>query len=367
MNSKEKALNIKKVTAGAAGILLGLVLVLCMVIPAIGQGLPPKPPESFWGTVTLNGSLAPAGTVISARVGGMEVAATIVDSQGRYGERFPLLGPWSTTGSLLVSADYNGQTVQFYIGGALPAGSAIVEFGIYTELNLSATGVLQYILTVGSSGNGQVTTPGEGSFPCAAGGNVTLVAAADTGSHFGNWTGNVTTVADVNATETYVIMNGNYNITANFAADTAPTPTPVVTPTPAVTPTPTPAVTPTPTRTPTLTLTPTPTPTPTPAVTPTPTPAVTPTLTPTGPTPTATPVQTVSPILTPSPTIAPITPTIAPTPTKTIAPTPTPTPAAGGGTNIGVIIGPIIAVIVIGAVAFWFWRGRKPKTPGPTT
>jgi hypothetical protein len=61
------------------------------------------------------------------------------------------------------------------------------------------------------------------------------------------------------------------------------------------------------------------------------------------------------------------TPTIAPTPTKTIAPTPTPTPAAGGGTNIGVIIGPIIAVIVIGAVAFWFWRGRKPKMPGPTT
>ena len=55
------------------------------------------------------------------------------------------------------------------------------------------------------------------------------------------------------------------------------------------------------------------------------------------------------------------------TPTPTIAPTPTPTPAAGGGTNIGVIIGPIIAVIVIGAVAFWFWRGRKPKTPGPTT
>jgi len=369
MNSKEKALNIKKVTVRAAGILLGLVLVLCMVIPAIGQGLPPKPPESFWGTVTLNGSPAPAGTIISARVGGMEVAATIVDSQGRYGERFPLLGPWSTTGSLLVSADYNGQTVQFYVGGALPAGSAIVEFGIFTELNLSATGVLQYILTLGSSGNGHVTTPGEGSFTCAAGGKVTMVAAADTGFHFGNWTGDVTTVGDVTASETYVIMNGNYNITANFAADTAPTPTPVVTPTPtpAVTPTPTPAVTPTPTPAVTPTPTPAVTPTPTPAVTPTPTRTPTPTATPTGPTPTATPVQTVSPILTPSPTIAPTTPTIAPTPTKTIAPTPTPTPAAGGGTNIGVIIGPIIAVIVIGAVAFWFWRGRKPKTPGPTT
>ena len=73
-------------------------------------------------------------------------------------------------------------------------------------------------------------------------------------------------------------------------------------------------------------------------------------------------VYAAAPAGTPTPTK-----TIAPTPTKTIAPTPTPTPAAGGGTNIGVIIGPIIAVIVIGAVAFWFWRGRKPKMPGPTT
>jgi len=356
MNSKEKALNIKKVPLRAAGILLGLVLVLCLVIPATGQGLPPKPPESFWGTVTLNGSPAPAGTGISARVGGTEVAATIVDSQGRYGERLPLLGPWSTTGSLLVSADYDGQTVQFYVGGALPAGSATVAYGMFTELNLSATGVLQYILTLGSSGHGNVTTPGQGSFPCAAGGKVTLVATADPGFHFGNWTGDVTTVGDVNANETYVIMNGNYNITANFAADTAPTPTP----TPVVTPTPTPVVTPTPTPvftpTPTPVFTPTPIPTPTPAVTPTPTPAVTstPTLTPTPtrtPTPTAIPMQTVPPVLTPSPTIAPT----------------TPTPEEGGGTNIGVIIGPIIAVIVIGAVAFWFWRGRKPPTPGPTT
>jgi hypothetical protein len=115
MNSKEKALNIKKGLAGAAGLLLALVLVLCMVMPAIGQGSPPKPPESFWGTVTLNGSPAPAGTVISARVGGMEVAATIVDSQGRYGERQSWYDTWSTTGSLLVSGDYDGQTVQFFL------------------------------------------------------------------------------------------------------------------------------------------------------------------------------------------------------------------------------------------------------------
>jgi hypothetical protein len=58
-------------------------------------------------------------------------------------------------------------------------------------------------------------------------------------------------------------------------------------------------------------------------------------------------------------------PVVSPTPTPTVPPTPTvtptPTPAAGGKTNIGVIIGPIIAVIIIAAVAFWFWmRRRKP-------
>jgi len=67
----------------------------------------------------------------------------------------------------------------------------------------------------------------------------------------------------------------------------------------------------------------------------------------------------------PAPAVTP-TPTVGPTPT--LAPTPTPTPAAGGKkTNIGVIIGPIIAVIVIAGVAYWFWRRRKPPVPPAPT
>ena len=341
MNSKEKARNINKMLARAAGLLLGLVLVLCMVMPATGQGLPPNPPESFWGNVTLNGNPAPSGTIVTARVGGVEVAATTVDSQGRYGEKF--LDTWSTTGSLLVSGDYDGQTVQFFIGGSLPAGSATVVYGLFTELNLSATGTLQYVLTLGSSGNGNVTVPGMGSFPCAAGGNVTLVAVAGTGSQFDKWSGDVSTVGDVNAAGTYVIMNGNYNITANFVAGPTPTPTPVVTPTPTLTPTP---ILTTTGGGGVVTPTYTPRPTATPEVTPMPTPG-----------------QTVTPILTPSPTIAP-TQTVTPT----LTPTPTPTPTTGGKkTNIGVIIGPIIAVIVIALVAYWFWMRRKPPVPPTPT
>ena len=68
-------------------------------------------------------------------------------------------------------------------------------------------------------------------------------------------------------------------------------------------------------------------------------------------------VYAAAPAVTPTPTVGP---------TPTVAPTPTPTPASGGGTNAGVIIGPIIALIVIGLVVYWFLRRRSKPTTGPT-
>jgi len=41
-----------------------------------------------------------------------------------------------------------------------------------------------------------------------------LVAEADAGYQFVNWTGDVDTIADVNAAA--ITMNGDYAITANF-------------------------------------------------------------------------------------------------------------------------------------------------------
>ena len=49
-----------------------------------------------------------------------------------------------------------------------------------------------------------------------------------------------------------------------------------------------------------------------------------------------------------------------------LTPSPTPSPisaAASEKTNIGVIVGPIVAVIVIALAAYWFLRIRKPPTP----
>jgi hypothetical protein len=76
-----------------------------------------------------------------------------------------------------------------------------------------------YGLTVTSTAGGQVTTPGEGTFNYTEGTAVSLVAEADDGYHFINWTGHVGTVADVNAPSTTIIMNADRFITACFAKE----------------------------------------------------------------------------------------------------------------------------------------------------
>jgi len=76
--------------------------------------------------------------------------------------------------------------------------------------------VVQYDLTTSSTAGGSVTTPGEGTFNYVEGNVVSLVASPATGYKFVNWTGNVTTIANVNAATTAITMNGDYSITANF-------------------------------------------------------------------------------------------------------------------------------------------------------
>jgi len=74
-----------------------------------------------------------------------------------------------------------------------------------------------YRLSVGSTQGGSVSEPGEGAFTYPAGTVVTLVATADSGYRFVNWTGDVSTVANINAASTTITINADYLITANFA------------------------------------------------------------------------------------------------------------------------------------------------------
>jgi hypothetical protein len=75
----------------------------------------------------------------------------------------------------------------------------------------------EYNLTISSTEGGSVTSPGEGIFTYDEGTDVNLVAKADEGYLFVNWTGDVNTIADVDSASPIITMNGGYSITANFA------------------------------------------------------------------------------------------------------------------------------------------------------
>jgi hypothetical protein len=82
---------------------------------------------------------------------------------------------------------------------------------------MAGCGPIQYDLIISSTEGGEVTNPGEGTFTYDEGTVVDLVAEADKGYLFVNWTGNVSAIANVYAASTTITMNGDYSITANFA------------------------------------------------------------------------------------------------------------------------------------------------------
>jgi hypothetical protein len=73
-----------------------------------------------------------------------------------------------------------------------------------------------YELTISSTEGGSVTYPGEGTFAYYTGEVVNLVAEADEGYIFVNWTGNVSAITGVYAASTTITINGHYSITAKF-------------------------------------------------------------------------------------------------------------------------------------------------------
>jgi len=76
--------------------------------------------------------------------------------------------------------------------------------------------LLSYALTVDSTDGGQVTSPGEDTFTYDCGSEVPLMAVADEGYYFVNWSGDVDTVANTNTPTTTISMMGEYSIIANF-------------------------------------------------------------------------------------------------------------------------------------------------------
>jgi hypothetical protein len=81
-----------------------------------------------------------------------------------------------------------------------------------------------YTLIVDLTVGGTVTVddlpiPGKAILTYDAGTVVSLNATPSAGYRFTEWTGNVSTIADINAASTTITMHGSYKVTANFEAN----------------------------------------------------------------------------------------------------------------------------------------------------
>ena len=113
-------------------IFTNLFMVLALVLTNVGsvfaEETPPADPSSFWGTVTLDGASVPAGTIVSAHIGGQEKASVetiMVGDDAYYSISVP---------------GVEGETeVIFYVGGYLAADPGTWVAKQNTHLDLVAT------------------------------------------------------------------------------------------------------------------------------------------------------------------------------------------------------------------------------------
>ena len=105
------------------------------------------------------------------------------------------------------------------VGTIADVNAASTTVTMNGDYSITANFVKQYGLTISSTTGGSVTVPGEATYAYDEGDVVNLVAQAEGGYHFVSWTGDVITIADVNAAITSIAMDGDCIISANFAVD----------------------------------------------------------------------------------------------------------------------------------------------------
>ncbi len=135
-----------------------LILLLGLVAGAAAAGdTPPVFPQEFYGGVTIGGSPAPAGTVITATIGETECGSIQTLESGKYGDPDRRLG-----GRLIVTAtaDQVGETITFSVNGVAAPQTSVFTSEAITALDLSVPGSGG----TGGSGGGSGGTSSGGSF-----------------------------------------------------------------------------------------------------------------------------------------------------------------------------------------------------------
>lgn len=120
-------------------VLCGVLLLSMLLWTTPALALPPIP-HAFYGAVLINGSNAPAGTVVSARINGTNAGSYTTKNSGLYGSV-------AQRDYLAVSCDGadDGDTITFYVGSTLTAQTAAFSVG---------GGPTQLDLNVGTAGGG---------------------------------------------------------------------------------------------------------------------------------------------------------------------------------------------------------------------
>ncbi|WP_292392849.1 PKD domain-containing protein [Methanoculleus sp. UBA303] len=109
---------------------------ICVLLVLIGTASAvPLLPAEFWGSVTIDGNPAPAGTVITARIDGRDCGSLTLETAGVYG------GDATFDKRLLVCGrdDDAKKTITFFVDGMRAAETAVYDPGTSSRLDLAAT------------------------------------------------------------------------------------------------------------------------------------------------------------------------------------------------------------------------------------
>jgi len=119
------------------------VLILMLALAGTASAVPLLPAE-FSGLVTIDGNPAPAGTVITARIGDRDCGSLTLTTAGVYG------GDATFDKRLLVCGGDNdtGKTIVFFVGGMKAAGTVNYTSGTSTCLDLAATSGVDFSASV---------------------------------------------------------------------------------------------------------------------------------------------------------------------------------------------------------------------------
>ncbi|MBI2052347.1 MAG: hypothetical protein HYT38_01540 [Candidatus Sungbacteria bacterium] len=139
-----------------------IVPLVFLILPLAVFAQVPQLPHIFYGDITINGSPAPVGTVIVAKIGGVEKGRIVTTQSGKYG------GPGVYDSKLLVQGDITGSPeITFTVTGVPATSTVSFESGKVEQLNLSFTVIAQVDGSVADVSLGSAIA-GEASLPAGA-------------------------------------------------------------------------------------------------------------------------------------------------------------------------------------------------------